>query len=237
MRIALYSLIFLGTVLLVLDLMKQVETIEVPEKPKPTERVVSPGTKAEAPPKDSTHEPTSAGHPDIAQALKLYTKAIENTPKQAKPYIDRANAYIANRQHPEALNDFNKALEFEPKNTDYILQRGAHFLRLKQEDKAIIDFTEAFKIDPAFTKALIYRGITHFQDEQFQPALDDFLLILKKDPTFVDLHISIAECYHKLANNEKAEQHLLIYRKSTKDPEGTQKAEDLEKEWAKGGKL
>lgn len=229
----LYSLIFLGSVLLVLDLKKKVETIEVAEKPKPTERVVSKPSNLGEKPNDAAHNHTSDGHPDIEKALELYTKAIENSPEKAKVYIDRANAYIANRQFPEALTDFNKALELEPKNTESLLQRGSHFLRLKQEDKAILDFTEALDVDPHFTKALIYRGITHFKNERFQPALDDFQRLLKKDPTFADLHLSMAQCYHGLQENEKAQQHLELYRQSTRDPDGQQKAEALEKEWAK----
>lgn len=237
MRIALYSLIFLGSVLLILDLMKKVDSLEVPEKLKPTERIVPKASKPEGNPADAAHEHTTAGHPDIAQALKLYTKAIENAPDQAKPYVDRANAYIATRQLPEALADLNKALELEPKNTSFLLQRGEHFLRLEEADKAIVDFTEALEIDPSFTKALIYRGITHFQNERFQPALDDFQVILKKDPTFVDLHLSMAQCYYGLGDKEKAKQQLTLYRKSTTDPEGAQKADSLEKKWAQDGKL
>lgn len=233
MRLVLYSLLFLGSVLLVLDLVKRVETIEVPEKPKPTEKVVPKSAKAGEKPADAAHGRPGAGHPDIAQALELYSKAIENSPDKAKPYIDRANAYIANRQLSEALADLDKALELEPKNTNYLLQRGAHFLRLEQADKAVADFTEAINIDPTFTKALIYRGITHFQNEQFKPALDDFQLILKKDPTFVDLHLSMAQCYHGLGDKDKAAQHLQLYRQSTKDPEGPQKADALTKEWGK----
>ena len=233
MRIALYTLIFLGSVLLVLDLMKKVDTLEAPEKLKPTERIVPNHSETKEKTNDATHKHTSAEHPDISQALKLYTKAIDNAPDKAKPYVDRANAYIANRQLPEALTDLNKALELEPKNTGFLLQRGTHFLRLKQEDKAIVDFTAAVKIDPTFTKALIYRGITHFQNEQFQPALDDFQLILKNDPTFSDLHLSMAQCYDGLGDKEQAKHHLELYRKSTTDPEGPQKAGALEKEWAK----
>jgi len=231
MRLALYLLIFLGTIVLVLDLMKEVKTIKAPEKLEPTKRIDPASTKA---PKVSEQQAQhNAGHPDVAAALKLYTKAIENAPDKAKPYIDRANAYIANRQFAEALTDLNKAVELESENTDALLQRGAHFLRMKEEEKAIADFTQANKIDPSFIKALIYRGITHFQREQFQPALDDFLLILKKDPTFADLHLSIAQCYHGLKQTDKAQAHLKLYRASTKDPEGKQKADALEKEWAK----
>jgi len=228
MRLALYLLIFLGTIVLVLDLMKEVKTIKAPEKLEPTKRI-----DPASPEVSNQQAPHNAGHPDVVTALKLYTKAIENAPDKAKPYIDRANAYIANRQFAEALTDLNKAVELEPKNTNALLQRGAHFLRMKEEDKAISDFSQAHKIDPSFIKALIYRGITHFQREEFQPALDDFLLILKKDPTFADLHLSIAQCYHGLGQTDKAQQHLKLYRISTKDPKGSQKADALEKEWSK----
>ena len=233
MRLALYSLLFIGTVLLVLDLMKEVKTIETPEKLEPTQRVDSPPPNSKKKPNDAAHNHPVEGHPNVEQTLELYSKAIKETPDKANPYVGRANAYIANNQLSEALNDFNKALEIEPANTDFLLQRGTLFLRLEKSDLAIVDFNTALKADPNFTKALIYRGISNFQSEKFQPALDDFLLLLKKDPKFTDLHLSISQCYFALDQKDKAQQHLKLYRTTTTDPTGKQKADALEKEWAK----
>ena len=230
MRLVLYSLLFLGTVLLVLDLKKKVDQIPKPEKPTSAQ-----ASSARAP--QSSNSASSmpkghpAGHPDIQQALKQYTKAIEASPNKASVYVDRANAYVANHQFSKALADLDKALTIEPNNTTNLLHRGTIFLNLKQDDKAIQNFTQALKIDPDFTKALIYRAITHFRNDHFQPALDDCLAILKKDPKFTDLHITIAQCYQGLGQKEKALEHLELYLKTTQDAKGKQQAEALKKQW------
>lgn len=224
MRIALYILIFLGTVLLGFDLAKQVEMIELVAK-KATAQAPPEKTKTPANPHEN-------GHPDIAEALRQYTAAIDAAPDQAKPYVDRANAYIANRQLPEAVADFDRAIAIEPSNTSYLAQRGYMLVNLEQSDKAIADFTKAIEIDPSYTKARIYRAITHYRNQQFQPALDDCLVILKNDPSFTDLHITIAQCYYGIEKKDLALEHLQLYLDRTSDPQGKQEAEALKKEWA-----
>ena len=234
MRLALYSLLFLGTVLLVLDLKKKVSLIPTPEKPKPTQAAVpakSAPSATQPMPQGHPNPGGPDGHPDIKQALAQYTKAIEAAPNKASSYIDRANAYIANRQFTEALADFDKALAIEPENTSYRLHQGTVYLNLKQDDKAILSFTQAIEINPEITKPLIYRAITHFRNDHFQPALDDCLLILKKDPKFTDLHITIAQCYKGIDQNDKALEHLAIYLETTTDPKGKQQAKELKKLW------
>ena len=43
----------------------------------------------------------------------------------------------------------------------------------------------------------------------------------------------MAQCYYGLGQKDKAKENLKLYRTSTPDPEGKQKANALEKEWAK----
>ena len=103
MRLALYLLLSLGSVLLVLDLMKLVKAIEPEPEIKPT----ATAKPAQAAPPSNPHD---QGHPDIQQALEKYTQAIEETPDQSKPYVDRANAYIAMGQYDKAITDLDQAL-------------------------------------------------------------------------------------------------------------------------------
>jgi tetratricopeptide (TPR) repeat protein len=229
MRLALYLLLFLGSVLLVLDLMKQVKAIEPAPVPEPEAKPTATAAPVEAATPSNPHD---QGHPDIQQALEKYTQAIQEAPDQAKPYVDRANAYIAMGQYDKAITDLDQALKFEPQNTAYLVQRGYIQLSLKQSDMAIADFSKAIEIDPKFTKAFVYRAITNFRNDAFQPALDDCLIILENDPTFTDLHITIAQCYKGLGQLPKANEHLDLYLKSTSDPQGKKEAEALKKEWA-----
>ncbi len=231
MRIALYSLIFLGTVLLVLDLTKLVEGIE-PQKKAAAQKSTPVETHgSQDPPKQKSAESQPAGHPDIDQALALYTQAIEKSPTKAAPYASRGNAYIANKDYEKAVTDYDQAIKIEPENIDYLLQRGALFLNLNQSDKAITDFTHVLKIDPDRTKALAYRAFIYYRNKQHQEALNDCLMMLEKDSTFTDLHTTIAQCYKALDQDDKAIFHLELYIQSTKDTEGKKKAEALLKEW------
>lgn len=228
MRLALYSLILLGSVLLVLDLSKLIKGITPPEKPKPVEAAAvkqpEPGTG------NTGGRPD--GHPDVAQALALYTKAIEKSPNEAQPYVDRAKAYIANNDYAKAIADYDQAIQLAPKNTDHLLQRGTLYLSTNNPDQAIASFTKALEINPEFIKALAYRAITNFRHKKHQAALDDCLLMLQKDPSFTDLHTTIAQCYKALDQNDKAISHLNLYLQSTQDPQGKQEAEALIEKWS-----
>jgi tetratricopeptide (TPR) repeat protein len=227
MRLALYSLILLGTVLLVLDLSKLIKGITPPEKPIPVK--ATPAKQPEPNPGSTDGRPD--GHPDVAQALALYTQAIENSPDEAKPYVDRANAYIANNDYAKAIADYDQAIKLDPLSTDHLIQRGTLYLSTNDPDQAIANFTKALELNPELIKALAYRAITNFRHQKHQAALDDCLLMLKKDPAFTDLHTTIAQCYQALGQSDKAISHLKIYLQSTKDPQAKQDAETLLKKW------
>lgn len=231
MRLALYSLIFLGTILLVLDLTKLVKDIEPPKKAEPPKATPVETHGSNERPEQKKPQGHPEGHPDIEQALALYTQAIEKSPDQAPPYVSRANAYIANKDYDKAITDYNQAIKIEPDNPDYLFQRGTLFLNTDQSDQAIADFTQVLKLDPNRTKALAYRAFIHYRNKQHQAALDDCLLMLEKDPSFIDLHTTIAQCYKGLDQDDKAITHLEIYIKSTKDTKGKKEAEALLKEW------
>ena len=224
MRLALYSLILLGAVLLVLDLAKLIKGIAPPEKPVPV--------KADPADQPASSTGNTDGHPDVAQSLALYTRAIEKSPNEAQPYVDRANAHTANNDYAKAIADYDQAIKLDPENTDYILQRGTLYLGSNNPDQAIANFTKALEINPELIKALAYRAITNFRHKKHQAALDDCLLMLQKDPAFTDLHTTIAQCYKALGQNDKAISHLKTYLESTQDPQGKQEAEALIKEWS-----
>lgn len=232
MRLALYTLIFLGTVLLVLDLSKLVKNIEPPKKAEaPKQTPVETHGSQENPKSAKNPHGHPEGHPDIEQALALYTAAIEKAPDQAKPYVDRANAYIANQDYSKAIADYDQAIKLEPANAEHILQRGALYLSSGKSDQAVADFDRALEIDPELTKALAYRAYIHYRNGKHQQALDDCLRMLKNDPTFTDLHTTIAQCYKTLKQDDKALEHIQLYIETTKDAAGKKEAEALLKQW------
>jgi len=237
MRLALYLFIFLGSIILVLDLAKQVKEIEPPEKAEadptthtPVETHGSQDQLENAQGGNGSQNPHGAGHGDIKQAhqaLAKYTQAIESAPDQPKAYIDRSNVYIAFKKYDLALADTDQAIKLDPKNTAYLLQRGYIYLGTDQSGMAVADFTKALEIEPSLAKARVFRAITHYQKQNHQAALDDCLIILKNDPSFTDLHITIARCYQALGQNDNAIKHTQLYLESSTDEQSKQEGEAL----------
>ncbi len=230
MRIALYFLIFFGSFLLISDLYLRVSS-EKKESPLQLDSSVNTQTPTPETATPSGHSTMPSGHPDIQQAIKMFSDDIKKSPNQPEGYVSRGNAYIANGELRKALSDFSKAIQLAPDNSDYLISRGTIYLRLDDPDHAIADFSLAHTRHPQSVNPLIYRGITLFRSEKYQAALDDFLLILQIKPEFTDAHLSIAQCYHGLGNHQKALEHLNIYRKTSKDPKKTERADALEKTW------
>lgn len=228
MRLALYSLLFLGTVLLSLDLAKLVKDIDPPKTP---ETPASAAPMQETSPPSETPHGQPSGHPDIEQALAIYTEEIEKNPDQAKGYVKRANAHIANKNYPKAIEDYNQAIRLEAEVADHYLQRGTLHLSSSRQDLALADFNRALELSPRLSKALAYRAFIHFRSGNHQGALADCLGMLENDPSFTDLHTTIAQCYHALGNQPKAIEHIKLYLETTSDPEGKKEAETLLKQW------
>ena len=212
MRLALYTILMIGAILLGFDLAKEVKNIPKTEPPAPTQAV---------------HPTAPKDHENLPQLIEKLTSKIKATPNNAQLYAERANLYMAIRQTDQAIADLDQAITLDPNNTDTLVQRGSYLLMFGKEDKAIADFNQALKITPTLTQALVYRAIIFFRKEQYQPALDDCLLILKQDPSIVDVHYTIALCYNKLKKPDEAIKHLKRYIAHTQDPEGKTKATQL----------
>jgi len=85
---------------------------------------------------------------DYYQAIDDFGKAIALYPKDAKPYNNRAYAYLTLRRPKEGLPDALKAVELEPKNAPAWDTLGTIYIWLKQKDKAIEALKKANALDP-----------------------------------------------------------------------------------------
>lgn len=95
---------------------------------------------------------TQAKAGNYAEAIELYTKALENYPIQDKE--SKAEAFYnrgINRRKVDnyqgAIEDYTKAIELKPGYYKAFNNRGCVYLLIKDYTKAIMDFTLVIKYD------------------------------------------------------------------------------------------
>ena len=74
--------------------------------------------------------------------------AIARSPRDPKFYVERAQAYEANRQYKTALADLDQAMTLRPDRAKYIYLRGIAYAYAGDDQAAKQDFARAEAMDP-----------------------------------------------------------------------------------------
>jgi len=85
---------------------------------------------------------------DYYQAIDDFGEAIKLYPQDAKPYNNRAYAYLTLQRPKDGLADAQKAVELEPENAAAWDTLGTIYIWLKQKDKAVEALKKANALDP-----------------------------------------------------------------------------------------
>ncbi|KAJ7963879.1 Serine/threonine protein phosphatase [Quillaja saponaria] len=83
-----------------------------------------------------------------AQAIDLYSQAIELNTKNAVYWANRAFAHIRLEEYGSAIQDATKAIEVDPKYSKGYYRRGAAYLAMGKFKEALKDFQQVKKICP-----------------------------------------------------------------------------------------
>ncbi|TYK21148.1 serine/threonine-protein phosphatase 5 [Cucumis melo var. makuwa] len=83
-----------------------------------------------------------------AQAIDLYTQAIELNGQNAVYWANRAFAHTKLEEYGSAIQDASKAIEIDPKYSKGYYRRGAAFLAMGKLKEALKDFQQLKKICP-----------------------------------------------------------------------------------------
>jgi tetratricopeptide (TPR) repeat protein len=128
---------------------------------------------------------------DLPGAVKGYSTAIAQNPKDADSYVNRGIAYNELGQNQQAIADYNKALELEPDQVLAYYNRANAHHQLKQYKEAIADYSKIIDLDPEYAYAFANRGGTYFQMDKKREAIADLeqaikIFSSKSDPKNVD---------------------------------------------------
>jgi Flp pilus assembly protein TadD len=116
------------------------------------------------------------------RAVDSFSEAIRISPKDSRPYSQRAYAYAALEKVDKARSDFDKALELDPKEITALVGRADVSRFEKRWDDALKDFNAALEINPGEFRALLGRASTFYVSGQYDKATADYAEVVKRFP-------------------------------------------------------
>lgn len=134
-----------------------------------------------------------------AQALPVYTCAIDSQPGYAPAYARRGLVQTTLGDDDAALEDFNRALELDETLLEAYLNRGMFYTRAGNYALAIGDFTLVTSFDPQNTMALQNRAMVHAIEGNFDLAMRDLEQSITLDPDDPAPYAARAAIYSALA--------------------------------------
>lgn len=110
---------------------------------------------------------------DYLEAIKWFTKAIENDPGFADAYFMRGNLKELIGDLDGALDDFNKTIEIKPNLNDIYALRGFVKEYKGDLDGAMADFNKAIELNPKSAPAYCGKGTLNYDLYDNTDALID----------------------------------------------------------------
>lgn len=158
-----------------------------------------------------------AEHDMLADALKMYEKAIQMQPEAAAHYKGRAGVHERRRDFQSAVDDWEKVLALIP-NTDAekperrearrrvvsLLRRGSH----SALSKAKSDWQRAFSAEPPDVEAGYLLVETYLREHRYANAHSTLERILKIDPNDLEALEQLAKVSESELKYDEAVEHL-----------------------------
>ncbi len=128
-------------------------------------------------------------------AFADFGRALEISPKEARPHLGRGAALLRQNRVADALKDFDEAIRLAPGLPTVYFERGTAFHRVDDYVHAIADYTESIKLDPKEPLAYINRGMAEIFVNKVDAAIEDFDTALELAPDNVNALIQRGFAY------------------------------------------
>ncbi|MCK9613782.1 MAG: tetratricopeptide repeat protein [Bacteroidales bacterium] len=137
--------------------------------------------------------------------ITLWTDVISKSPKKARPFFGRANAFADQGQYDKAIADYNKAIRFDSMNAIAYVNRGLAYWKTGLTHKAFEDYSKAIEIKPEYFEIAYYnRGIAYGTFGQWEKAIDDYSVAIKINPAYDMAYSNRGVAFANLGQWEKA---------------------------------
>ncbi|MBR2519419.1 MAG: tetratricopeptide repeat protein [Selenomonadaceae bacterium] len=154
-----------------------------------------------------------------ADAVKVYTEAIEIKPDSADAYLNRGHVYCNLEQNEHALRDYNKAIELNPNDPEAYNDRGSFYEAfMKNIEAALANYNKSLQINPNFVPSYIVETLDDYDStdyvnyihslyyviEDYERAIEDYTKLIKLYPNDSRFYNCRASFYEEMKNYDAA---------------------------------
>jgi len=129
--------------------------------------------------------------------LTLWNDVVHKSPKKARPYISRGNAYHQQGNFIQAVSDYTQAIAINPNYAEAYYNRGIVYDKQGNFIQAISDYTRAIVINPNYVEAYYNRGIVYDKQGNFIQAISDYTQAIAANSSYAESFYSRGIIYVK----------------------------------------
>jgi len=122
--------------------------------------------------------------------------------EKAERHKQQGNAYMSNKQYPEAIESYTQSIEVDPTNPVYHSNRAAAHSSLGDHASAVSDAKNAIDVDPSFVKGYHRLGHAHFSMGDFVEAAGAFKKGLNLEPHNTSLKTGYEQAQARIPASE-----------------------------------
>ena len=129
---------------------------------------------------------------NVAEAIALYRRAIEQHPDRPEIHSDLAAVLSRSGREAESVVEYEKALALDPHHYEAQMNLGAALTRLNRNDEAVAWFERAGKERPESAEPHIYLALMYARSERNDDAIREATAALQINPASANLQFTNA---------------------------------------------
>lgn len=139
---------------------------------------------------------------NFAEAVRLFTQALQHDPNNGEIYHNRGMAYSNLEHWREAISDFSRAISLSPHPSSYE-QRGLAYYQSGDRDSAFNDWQKALQMDSRRTFSIINLAWLAIEEGQFQQAIELCSHAILVEPTCAKAYENRARAYLEMGDRTR----------------------------------
>ncbi|MCB9356519.1 MAG: tetratricopeptide repeat protein [Saprospiraceae bacterium] len=141
---------------------------------------------------------------DFDGAIYHYSEALKYDPGTIEAYNGRGQAYLQQRQIPQALEDFNQAIAAGIVTPKLYLNRGKCLVMLNRPQEAIPDLTRSIELEPKSAETFYFRANARDKTGDLNGALEDYSQANRLRPGYVEALVNRGILMYEAGRFEEA---------------------------------
>lgn len=148
---------------------------------------------------------------NYAEAVRLFTQAMQHDPNNGEIYHNRGMAYSNLEHWREAISDFSRAIALSP-HPSSIEQRGLVYYQMGDRNSAFNDWQQALRMDPRRTFSIINLAWLAIEEGQFDQAIELCSHAILVEPTCAKAYENRARAYLEMEDRTRGMADLQTAR-------------------------